>query len=93
MDGKTETTWRKSVPVECAMGRAIVTDRFKYMVYDIDEQQEQLIDLAADPHELRNARHDPHLQTFLPQLREMHTSTFVNAIRKQEDVLLDLGEG
>lgn len=92
VEGQALLPWRESVPIECAIGRAIVTDRFKYMRYDIGDRNEQLIDLAADPFEQRNAIYDPQHRAALTPLRTDFKNAFKTA-RARTDVLLDSGEG
>jgi hypothetical protein len=59
--------WREALFIETALnpergndlparnrGRAVVTDRFKYMVWPWGKQREHLVDLATDPGEMVN---------------------------------------
>lgn len=80
---------RKSVPIECAIGRALVTDRFKYAVYDMGRSNEQLYDLQSDPFEQRNALADAiHRQT-LEDHREAFTQFFAVDERSLDDIRVD----
>jgi arylsulfatase A-like enzyme len=72
--------WRTALPVESELGRMIVTERYKYMRYDTGENAEQLIDLVADPGEMRNAAGDAGSRRVLEALRlrfdEIFSSTW-----------------
>jgi arylsulfatase A-like enzyme len=46
--------WRRVVVSESQNGRMLLTDRFKYCLYDWGENREQLIDLENDPGEMKN---------------------------------------
>ena len=87
VDDVVRQEWRRSVPVECAIGRAIITDRFKYAVYDLGSSREQLIDLASDPWEQRNALHDPEHSHALVELRHAFRTTFGSTPRDPAHVL------
>ena len=50
--------WRAALPVESELGQMIVQGDFKYSRYYQGDKGEQLVDLAADPGEMRNAVHD-----------------------------------
>ncbi|MCX7015010.1 MAG: sulfatase-like hydrolase/transferase [Candidatus Sumerlaeota bacterium] len=65
IEGRAPEAWRDSLAVETEfanmgersdgwMGRMIVTDRYKYIVYSQGERREQLFDLREDPGETRN---------------------------------------
>jgi choline-sulfatase len=75
-EGREPEAWRDAVPLESQIGRGIVAERFKYLLYDEGENREQLIDLAADPHEMRNAARDPAAQRVLAELRERFHAAF-----------------
>lgn len=79
--------WRDALPVESAIGRAIVTDRFKYAVYDLGTCQEQLIDLREDPGEMRNCASVPRHRHTLEKLRRMFQETFGSGQRNPADLL------
>jgi choline-sulfatase len=81
-EGRRPDGWRTSLPVESEMGRMIVTDRYKYMRYDEGENAEQLIDLVADPHEMRNAAGDTGSQAILDELRRRFAETFPSGVFK-----------
>jgi hypothetical protein len=75
------------VPVECAIGRAVVTERYKYCRYDIGASHEQLIDLAADPLEQRNALNDPASADAVGPLREMFDGVFGKGTREADVIV------
>ncbi|MCE2471035.1 MAG: sulfatase-like hydrolase/transferase [Anaerolineae bacterium] len=61
--------WRDALPVESELGQMIVRQDAKYMRYYQGERREQLIDLAADPGETRNAIADDGQAKRLAELR------------------------
>jgi len=61
VEEQTPEFWRTHIPVESEFGRMIISNNFKYMLYDEGENHEQLIDLQKDPGEMRNALSDPDL--------------------------------
>lgn len=79
-EGNPPQSWRAALPVESEIGRMIVTDRYKYMMYDEGMHREQLIDLVADPGETRNAAVDPAQQNRLPSLRTLLADTFQQVV-------------
>lgn len=62
--------WRDLLPVESAIGRMVTDGRYKYMLYNEGARREQLVDLAVDPGEMRNAARDPQHQELLTSLRD-----------------------
>jgi len=69
VEGEFVGDWCEGLPVESEIGRAVVTDRFKYVVYDPGANREQFYDLECDPGETRNALHDPAFRQDLDSLR------------------------
>ena len=69
LEGRAAVPWRELAPVESAIGRMVTDGRHKYMLYDEGARREQLVDLAADPGEMRNALRDPQYQEILEGLR------------------------
>jgi len=63
--------WRTRLPIESQLGQAVVTDRYKYILYDEGEGREQLMDLQEDPFETRNAARDPDKQQVLDECRKL----------------------
>lgn len=61
--------WRSHVRIESEIGEAIVTDRYKYALYDRGENKEQLYDLRVDPGETKNAADDPYDADHVADLR------------------------
>jgi len=70
-EGCEPDQWRSSLPIESEIGRAVVTQRHKYILYDEGASREQLMDLEADPFETRNAAQDPENQAVLAECREL----------------------
>ncbi len=71
-EGRAVPTWREYVPIESAIGRAIVTERYKYVLYDTGAHREQLMDLQDNPPEMRNAARDAGAREILAWLRDMY---------------------
>ena len=69
LDAAPSAAWRDSLPVESDMGQMMVRRDVKYMRYYQGEQREQLVDLAVDPGEMRNAIND---EAQRPRLSELH---------------------
>ena len=79
--------WRTALPVECVIGRAIVTQRFKYCVYDIGRNRRQLMDLESDPWEQRNALGRDPCRSEVETLSALFRETFGDGLRNAADVL------
>ena len=79
LDAAPTAAWRDTTPVESDIGQMIVQDDFKYMRYYQGENSEQLVDLAEDPGEMRNAIHDAAHQSRLGELRAEFASVFPRA--------------
>jgi choline-sulfatase len=54
VEGQSAAELHDHLPIECAHGRMVMTDRYKYMLYDDGENREQLIDRENDPGDMRN---------------------------------------
>ena len=79
VEGRAQEAWRDAVFVETVLdsyggGRAVRTDRYKYIVYDRGRYPEQLFDMNADPGEMVNlaveSRHSGVLHGHRTLLRE-----------------------
>ena len=79
LDAAPAAAWREATPVESDIGQMIVQDNFKYIRYYRGENREQLVDLAQDPGEMRNAVHDAAHQSWLGDLRDEFASVFPRA--------------
>ena len=79
LDAAPSTVWRDATPVESELGQMIVRTDVKYMRYYQGEQQEQLIDLAVDPGEMRNAINDAAHYPRLGEIRDAFASMFPKA--------------
>lgn len=79
LDAVPAAGWRDTTPVESDIGQMIVQGNFKYMRYYQGENGEQLVDLAQDPGEMRNAVHDAAHQARLRELRAEFSSVFLRA--------------
>ena len=69
LTGDSAADWRDSLPVESELGQMLVRQDVKYMRYYQGEGREQLVDLRADPGEMRNAIADAEHQPRLEELR------------------------
>ena len=63
--------WRKCLVAENEASRVLWSDDYKYAVYDHGEPREMLIDLKADPGEMRNLAVEPNFQRALDEHREL----------------------
>jgi hypothetical protein len=70
------SAWREVLPIEGEFGHALVTDRYKYALYDSGEHREQLLDLEERPLEMRNAAQDADKQEVLDRLRAAYRAYF-----------------
>ncbi|MBN1294572.1 MAG: sulfatase-like hydrolase/transferase [Candidatus Latescibacteria bacterium] len=67
---------RSFIPVESEIGHMIVTEDYKYQVYDAGKNSEQLIDLRNDPGEMRNSVSDPDKKEIVNSHRELYRKTY-----------------
>ena len=79
LDDAPPAVWREDLPVESDLGQMIVEGNFKYMRYYQGENGEQLVDLAADPGEMRNAIADAAQRSRLGEMRDALASMFPRA--------------
>ncbi len=75
-EGRAPAKWREWLPVECEIGDLIVTERYKYMLHHHGARAEQLMDLARDPGETRNALNDPEHAAALARCRANFAAAF-----------------
>jgi arylsulfatase A-like enzyme len=64
-------TWRDCLVIENEASRFLVGNRFKYAVYRDGEPREMLVDLKADPGEMKNLAVDPKQADILSQHRRL----------------------
>jgi arylsulfatase A-like enzyme len=63
--------WRHTLGVESEIGRMVVSnDKLKYIRYDVEANEEQLLDLDQDPYETTHFTDDPKYAPRLTKLRE-----------------------
>jgi choline-sulfatase len=63
--------WRDTLGVESEIGRMVVRkDKLKYIKYDVEGIEEQLLDLNSDPYETTHFTDDPKYALQLAELRE-----------------------
>jgi arylsulfatase A-like enzyme len=65
----TYSNWRTILDIESEFGHAVVTDKYKYILYDNGENREQLMDLEYDPHEMRNSLEDSEHRDIIKSFR------------------------
>lgn len=87
VERREPVSWRDALPIESAIGRAIVSDRFKYVVYDMGLYEEQLIDLKEDPGETKDHLNDPRNRHMIEKLRSKFQETFSSERRHPADIL------
>jgi arylsulfatase A-like enzyme len=68
-EGDSPESWRDHLWIESEFGYMIHSGRYKYMLYDSGENQEQLMDLEKDPGEMRSFAADPDYQEILHRRR------------------------
>ena len=71
----SDVRWRDSLGVESEIGRMVVgNDKFKYIRYDAEGIEEQLLDLNVDPYEMTHFTYDPKYKSKLAMLRKSFES-------------------
>lgn len=75
-EGTKVPSTRQVIRLENEIGRAIITGRYKYVLYDQGANREQLYDLLEDPGETRNALHDPEHFAACDELRRLFQEAF-----------------
>ena len=69
--------WRTTLGVESEVGRMVVHQNgCKYIKYDAAGEEEQLLDLAADPYETTHFTHDAAYASRLAALRNAFESVW-----------------
>ena len=68
----SKNSLRSVLPVEGSVGNMIVTDKYKYMLYDKGANREQLIDLEKNPGEMYNDALLPENKDILQQHRDLY---------------------
>ena len=71
-----EIKQRDYLPIECENGLAIVSEKYKYTVYNKGESREQFYDLDKDPGEMHNFLKAPDKQGSLEELRLYYQKEF-----------------
>jgi arylsulfatase A-like enzyme len=77
VEGRPVESAREVVKVECEVGNAVVSDRYKYLKCFDGANAEQLYDLKMDPHETRNAADDPGQEDALELHRRYFSELFL----------------
>ncbi len=70
-EGRREVAWRDHVVAESRNSRMVRTARYKYVVYDCGERRETLVDMHADPGEMKNLALEPKLAGVLNHHRRL----------------------
>ncbi|MDR1523757.1 MAG: sulfatase-like hydrolase/transferase [Tannerella sp.] len=69
--------WRKSLGIESQIGRAVIdAEHYKYVKYDVVDEEEQLLDHNKDPYETRHFTSVPEYAAKLVALREQYDEWF-----------------
>jgi len=89
VENNAPTSWRQAVPVESAIGQAVITEKFKYCRYDIGTHREQLINLESDPWEQVNAINAPGTSTDTGPLVQIFEKVFAGRRLRKADSLLE----
>ena len=69
-EGREPQSWRTHLFIESEFGYMLRSERYKYVLYDAGENQEQLIDLKEEPGEMNNLATNPAYQNILKEHRE-----------------------
>ncbi|MEQ9289615.1 MAG: sulfatase-like hydrolase/transferase [Cyclobacteriaceae bacterium] len=78
IEGRKVDQWRDYVIVETMFdgksahqtkGRSLISDKFKYIIYDLGKNREQLFDLEKDPGEMVNLVQDGKYKSVLNKMR------------------------
>lgn len=81
-EGKPAANWRDALVIETSGGRCLRTARHKYCVYAGSGPREQLMDLKADPGELKDLVGDPGAKQVLHRHRKLLRDWVANAADK-----------
>lgn len=91
VDGQ-KTAWRQSVPIECAIGRAIVTRDYKYARYDFGKNAEQFFHVETDPLEVKNLVMDESHADALQKMRSHFEKVFEGKQRDPSEIMKALNQ-
>ncbi|HHH76642.1 MAG TPA: DUF4976 domain-containing protein, partial [Phycisphaerae bacterium] len=75
-EGMQSLPAREFIPVESEIGRMIVTEDYKYMLFDNGENCEQLYDLKNDPGETKNNAAEPANESIVAKCQSFFTQQF-----------------
>lgn len=79
-EGRAPEEWRPTLGVESEIGRMVVSDEgHKYIRYDADGLEEQLLDLSLDPHETRQFADESSHRAVLKRLRTSYETEWFPA--------------
>lgn len=76
LTGGSVSAPHEHLPIECAHGRMVMTDRYKYMLYDEGDNREQLIDHENDPGDMHNIAGEPASKELLEEHRSRLAKVF-----------------
>lgn len=79
VEGSSDVPLHDRLPIECGHGRMVMTDRYKYMLYDGGENREQLIDRENDPGDMHNIAGEPDSHDVLESHRSLFGRVFGEA--------------
>ncbi len=70
-EGRTPPTWRETQVVENGENRMLRSAHYKYVVFATGARREMLVDLVADPGEMKNLALDPAVAPVLAEHRRL----------------------
>ena len=70
-EGRTPPSWRETQVVENGESRMLRSARYKYVVYATGARREMLVDMVADPGEMKNLALDPAAASILDEHRRL----------------------
>jgi arylsulfatase A-like enzyme len=70
-EGRTPSSWRPTQVVENGESRMIRSAQYKYIVYATGARREMLVDMIADPGEMKNLAADPAFAAVLAEHRRL----------------------
>jgi len=85
-EGKTPDTWRKELLVENEIGTMLRAENYKYSRHDKGANREMLMDLTADPGEMKNLASDPAHAKVLTDLRRRLTAQLKQHAQAQSPI-------
>lgn len=79
LEGRDGKKWREFIPIESEFGRAVWTQRYAYVRYNMPGNHEQIYDLEHDPGQMRNALKEDGHRKAKEKFRELFPSSSPSA--------------